>query len=785
MDALFFIGLMAKDRLGNDFSYQAIIGLPDVLEGESPSMSRHYANAYATLKELHRFTSTDEMAYADFSDQHRGVRLDAALLPRAVFVVGDKEEGGQGLFTKIAELEQVAAAYLISDIRTPLNPGNGQPRVQDQENLGVLDPSSTGMPRSFSSVGVLRVGVPADALGDFVLLRMLREVLVQEVTADGEAAARAKNWIASQKLQEDGADEIQDALSTVLPKDFELVDLKGAITSQNIPPDKVAVTAKEIGDTHIRRVQQFATLLSAKSEELGAQVMVSLSSELDAIRMEFGAAAATAFLDAVEGQVSGHRAALQSERTQESKILERQRGSVDESTNGLSEAAKGWWGRKERVEQALDDLRPRIERLMTLSAKQTVKSAGLTLYDTLLRKVQSLRGQWGPISDSLKQRLANTESAIVMAARRLNDLSDIEKRGEGNRFSLVNAVRGEQFFMEDVLADKGAVNACRNAWIASGLLYDRVLPFEAWTSAMSSGEHLHVLQQKTDSLDLLSCLDRFYPTESDKHRCFQQIINLARPLFVLNADRKEPKNISSWIFGVHPELQRAFVSSYEQYFPGTGKVYAIADSKSELNLYQLSFGYTLYSLKSIDIYKNRYDQMIRSLGAARAAGRIEAPVDGWPEAQSWDEPFPKYQSYKDAARLLALGLGLSRCYPAKDTESPKFIFPKHEKGQEQFFADAANGSPVILGRSLAEAVNRLGDDPPLKSQMEASFEKSIEKIGRADVASKLSNDYLPILGQAQTEARTAGKLEEAEALGVMLRALREYLAGPAFRGRSV
>jgi hypothetical protein len=287
---------------------QAILILPDVLEGEAPPIDIPdlYANTYATLRELYRvLCQRVSVSYGLLGLDRIEIRL-----PNPIYVLASRNEDGIGIVEKSDELADIVANYLLTEIQTPMETRGGQPKVQDAEDVDFHTLGHSDMYKCFSSFGVVRFGFPVDIVRDIFTLAILDRALQEEIQEGIISSEEANAWVHQQGLSEAASDQLQERIR----RDPQGQSLRVAINMQerveNVPRKNLADECNRlIGALSMALEGQYKSILQRNAEALRSGALEALNRKLnEALQRSVGCALAWA--RAIQAQLEGERQAL-------------------------------------------------------------------------------------------------------------------------------------------------------------------------------------------------------------------------------------------------------------------------------------------------------------------------------------------------------------------------------------------------------------------------------------------------------------------------------------------
>lgn len=754
LDVLLVVGQFFRDRIGGDFPYQAILVTPEVFFGEVPHgrMEELYANTYATLKELHSCLASTPNLFIDYDEaRFQRVCLESDLLPDPLHLVGNRNEVGTVVVTKIEELADIIVSYLVLEIQTPMEDQSGQPKVQDKENTYYDSAGKDGIPRAFSSFGVVQTGIPIDILEKLFSLRLIRLALSEELKEPTDIFDQVYNWVDSHNLKESGEDQLQDKIKKEVGRDFLNVslDAKGVILQEGFKYDKIVAKCQQYKRDMFKSLEiEKKKIIDEKGETIINQLIQDVQETLENLLREKNLGTLNLFLQKLEESLKNHRDALKLEISDCHGILLKLEKEVDLSIQGVEGAIIGFWGRKRRVGDAISDFEARLESLLNQQINLWVKEKSDEIYSKLLEKCKELRMKYSPIVETLKGRLKLIEIQEIEQNRLLDQVADIGRRGPGNRFSLVDSLKAAELYEELLKPDEiSSIGRLRGIWLGNSYLLDTKLNFEDWLNLVLPNTINIEVKPKLSVLNFTSIFERFYKNESDKRKIFQDLQNLSSPLFWIDQVRKEPNYDSYWIIAAHPSQHMDFIEKYERYLPGQGKIYAYLNSPYEIILFQLKFGYTIHSYHELKAYEMDYNRLLQRYRQGKIEKRPVRPIHCWPEAEEWEDLIPSRET-EEAAKWFILGRAFNYLFPSSGTSSPNdrrntaFLFAR---GSNYYLEIPEGSKQQLIGKGLIVAFRNFSERIDWQQLLQKKIENKIAEVGEQTIWQRMNQEYLPLL----------------------------------------
>ncbi len=779
LDVMATLGKRFRQLEGADFPYQAVLASPDVLVGEANpgDLDDFYANTYATLKEIHHFLTGEAEVMVDYDHaSFHGLQVSQQNLPQTIHLIGDKNEGGDVIVTKIEDLAGLVVSYLLSEIETPMHDQAGQPKVQDMENQYYGDLGLDQMPRAFSSFGTVRTGVPIDIVSSLFSLQLIRSALSAELQTPADCMDQANTWIGAERLAESGTDQVQDQIKgTILNSLRAIVAARSELLGPGTKYDDLGERCKKYISTQKEALHEAKKpLIDQEAEKIRENAQVSLDAQFEMLRSETGLGHALAFGESLAAVLQGHETSLIGETTAAKARIESVLDKdVDASAEGAQAAVPGWLGRRDRVAQAVDDFEARLEVLLNAQVDVWVKEAGQTIYSALKARLDERRATWGASKKALTGYLASAVSLITQTQSRLDHLADVAKRGSGNRFSLVDGEKSKQLYKEIIQPqESGCVQRIRRSWVDAGWMRTPGLSAEKWLDSVVPDVMGQDVLPVIQAVRFSKVMKRFYDSAEEQRTLFQTLQNLSAPLFWLDPNRKESHYHCYWIIGVHPEERDQFSALYQRHLAGNGVIYSFCDSPYEVVLYQLKMGYTLHSYRGVEGCERNYDRLENLYLKGRSAKKAVRPLHGWLEALEWENPIPRGQEEENALAAFILGRAFSTLYPPAGGGKGSYLYAK---GSNYYLQLAQSAKPIDLGKGLAAAFTEFSNRPDLQVSLGELITAKTDQVGQQEIQKALKDNYLPTL-KSELEKAEGSDPERETLLRKFLVSLEEHIA---------
>lgn len=793
LDVFMLVNYIIRSRAVPHYLVQSIMVTPEPLETIAPSvdMPDFYTNTYAALKEMFHFLTgnKEQVAYSIIGEHGGRIIVGPEYLPATLFLLTDKNEENRIIPKKLSELGEIVVSYLLFEVQTPLEIQEGQPKPQDQENTFFTKPGKDNMPRAISSIGVVRFGIPYDLLMDLYSYKIIHRAISEELIVSTKGNM-IEDWINKNNLAEAGADQLQKAIRKGHEDrslDSQYIDV---FANLNVSDRKSLKTqCKSLIERYKKSLEETVNpKLHENAQEIMNKAVDGLKNTFTEILSSSNLGSAIEFLKGVESALMIHKESLLAEREEAYTVLKKMEEQLDLRVDDVGIAASsGWFGRKGRIRNALESfgslLNEYVKQVITLWSMDE----GLLLYDSMINEARKMLLKWegGEGVIGVKGILEGRRSFILRMSKdmsiKLDKMSDINYRGPGNHYSLINSVRARELYNEyvDEDAEIAIAQKARTVIRESKLLENEDLTDEEWVGQIKEKIYDEI-ESRFQNLNLIQAIDRFYKNETDMDQLFNTLQSLGSPLYPININKAEVDYRVDWIVATHPSIRNEFLSMFKKRLrQGQGSMHAYHSNPMEVIIYSIKQGYTLHSLGTINHYKSHYDSALSKYEEATSKGYPVRPIHAWPGAYDWDEVIPKPPSEEEAYKWFVVGLAFNHLFPNAITESGEpdqrkndaFIF---KRGSNYYIKDR-KGDLVKLGRSLAEAFVNFEDNPEWQLYIRKLAEERIESEGTAKVKELLLNEYVPLLEEALRIAERNREFERTRILKNLLRALKNYI----------
>jgi hypothetical protein len=790
LDVLFLVGSFLKSK-NITTAFETVVILPDVLIGEAAdaALPRLYANTYATLRELNHFLNLADIEREVVSynhDQYSKVRLDRLLMPQRVHLVGSRNEDGKEVVATIEELEAMVASYLLSEVRTPRGAGStGGCHVFDYENNATLNTlDNQGMPRQVASFGLARAGLPDDVVSQMFALRLVSEVLARECAcrSEQELNVEVDNWLQVRRLKEAGVDQLQQLIENTAGGEKLRVAFDVGGKLQGVKNELLVPACTKLLEDIEKTVKDAKLkLIHSSGSDIAERALRDIAVTTGGLAEQRSVGEAVSFLRKLGGLLSVHQGSLKQEITEARNGIERQNTQLDLSIKAIGLAVQShWWEKKRRIRETTSEFGTRLQKLMADRIRLWVKEQADAVYARLLEEHQRLMNEWFPVWEAMQGRARSAGEDMARVGARLDNLADIEQRGSGNRFSLVDAARAWTIFEETMAPDlAGATKRVRERWWSAGALKDSQHEYTEWLSGALPPVEEKEVRPKLAGLSFTTLLDRFYGDRAKRRKLFAYLRSFSSPMFWADPNRKPGRWDEYWVVACHPGIQPGVEAALGPLLQADSKgvAYALFDSNYEIILYQLKGFYAIHHYQGLPTYRSHHDMLDQEWKETSAKGQQGKPLHAW---KAWNWPGPEPSEGEDESRMwFILGRAFSYLYPTPgaapdDDANHAFIYAR---GSTYFLDVRPDEEGVVLGRSLVAAVRKFETRLDWQDVVRTGVMRCIADTGRPEVRRRLEQDYLPILekeiGPDRKYDRAQKELKEER--GKLKTALRKFI----------
>ena len=772
IDLLVIARSILSSELGEQYLLQAILATPEALEGEAPATdyADFYANTYASLKELHHLLSGKEefVSYGISGAGLDHLKVNSQYMPHNIFLITDSNKEGKAIVNTLPELGAMVRSYLLFEIQTPLKTTGGGAKVQDGENPDFDDVGNGDMPRIFSSIGVVRFGVPYEQIADLFTYSIIRRAINDELSKTYNISD-TERWIVCKGLAEVETDQLQEALK----KDKEghviriPLDVEGDLTDQNRA--ELGKSCKSLQASKFRAINEtIKPLIENNAAVHLTKAEQNLRADFEEIIKNNSIGAALSFARSLNDVLKKQRETLTQELDAGHKILEKAENKVKDGISNVSDAAaSGFWGRKGRIQCAVTSFGGDLEALLNQQIVVWSREEGIKLYNSLLVHCDKLISDWKVVEDTFLSRLENIKAAIIDLVTKINTMAEINKRSDGNRFSIINFSNVKDLYSEFFSNEVESTIAlrARNDWRDKSLLNDTFTKDKDWfPKAMSAiTDEVH---DKIKGLDIMSAIERFYPEGKDRDTLMTSVMALGSPLYPLDQSKQDALYKTDRVVAVHPSVRVKFNELFSRYKPAKeGLSEAYFSTTHEVIVYTITHGYTGHSLARMNNYKAHYDRLHQKYVKFSAEKRSFRPIHAWVGADDWDDLMPKPPGEEESYILFVVGRAFNYLYP--DTNKKSFIY---NKGNNYYLLSEKDGKPEKLGNSLETAIENFSDNPEWQQKIKQEIEAKVEGMGKAAIRTRVESEYIPVV-DAEIESSEKGRERDRLKILRKLRAL--------------
>jgi len=768
-------------HLVREGKHSAILVLPDVLRGEAPAIDLPdlYSNAYATLKEIYRVLLQPVHVSYNVPGLD-SVTIDR--LPNPVYVLAASNENGLGIVTTAAELADIIVNYLLLEIQTPLEISMGQPKVQDAENVDFQSPGNLGMYRCFSSIGVVRFGFPADIASDLFTWSILSSALQEEIQEGNreQLDREVDAWVHEQGLSEAAKDQLQDQIR----KDSQgqplgvMIDVMGRL--ENVPRRDLPATCDHLTQEFLQALKnQYRDVLKKNAERIRAEAQEALQVRFQGAMQERSLGYALAWVKALTNQLDTERKALSEEYSQSQSELAKNKQLLEDAIRNVQQAVQSsFLGRRRRVRAALSAFELELNAYLNSHLVLWAREEGLQVYDNLIEECNSIANRWDPVCQRLKAIRDHVRQESQRRIQDLDRMANINSRGPGNRFSLVDGNQMRLLFQDKVTPDQEA-NLARDArrrWRNEGLLGAALaLDVKEWIAQASATIRQWTTQEIIGKIDIIKIIDRFYGDPSSAGQLFMNIRTLSTPLFPLDRNFAETAYPTYWVVAAHPSIRDELKRYLTPYVPqGAGISDAYFPDPHEVVIYTIVHGYTPHSLRFIGELKAHYDRLQGQYVRFRTQNRPHRPIHVWLDAEVAGELIPPLPEEEETYELFIVGRAFSYLFP--DPPDPKknkaFIY---NRGARYYILDE-DGREQLVGEGLHNAIEGLEHRPDWRNLIQRRSADQVRQAGIDIIRQRLLEEYIPTVLEPEIEtARRNNDSERLQLLQTLRKALTNYI----------
>ncbi|MBN1663578.1 MAG: hypothetical protein JW943_08260 [Deltaproteobacteria bacterium] len=773
IDLLTIIRSYLTSQLGQKYILQAILATPEALEGEAPPTDypEFYANTYSSLKEIFHFIRGKEelVSYGIDGSGLEKIKITTQHMPHHIFLITDRNMKGKPVVNTLPELGAMVKSYLLFEIQTPLMTSGGAPKVQDGENRRFDTPGHGNMPRVFSSIGVVRFGLPYEEITQLFTSSIIRRAMSDEISGICNVAD-IDGWIACQELAEVDTDQLQDSLR----KDKEghairvPLDVEGDLANLKIA--EYGKSCKSLKDDKLRAINETVKpIIQGNASSHLDKAGQNLEATFNEKARDRSIGEALSFVRSLNDLLKQQKEVLTKELDAGRKTLEKADQKVKQGISNVAEAAtSGFWGKKSRVQCAVTSFGGDLEAMLNQQIIVWAQEEGVNLYDKLLSICEKLISDWAVVENTYLSRLENIKKTIVALIDKINSMAEINKRSDGNRFSIVNSSNVKTLYSEffsDQVESAIALRA-RKDWRAKSLLNDTLTKDKNWIPLAMSAitDEVH---DKIKGLDIMNVIERFYAEGTERDTLMTTVKALGSPLFPLDESKQEPLYMTDRVVAVHPSIRGKFTAFFARYKGAQeGMSDAYFSTTHEVIIYSITHGYTAHSLSRISYYKAQYDYLYKKYQELTAKKIPFRPIHTWAGADVWDDLMPKPPGEEDAYKLFIVGRAFNHLYPEAKAQS--FIYNKGS----YYYLLSEKGKPEKLGNSLETAIEKFSDNPEWQKKIEQEIAAKIGGLGTAEIKQRIESEYMPII---DAEIENSEKGRERDRLRI-LRDLRALLA---------
>ena len=767
-------------------SLQAIIGTPETLEGTAPAvhMPDFYSNTYSLLKEIYNLNAGElervKVSYklAGYDD----IIVDNTMMPSSIMLISGHNSKGRIVFKTFSSLRKLAVSYLLFEINTPTDKSEGDVKVQDKEN-DHSDVSGDGnMVRLFSSIGSVRFGIPTETIREYYSQLIIYNALEKE-HASSNMVEEVNKYIFENKLSEASSDQLQEEIRKGEDNKTLLITIDIFPELEDVKRTEIEGKCKSIAKEQRNRLKRDKYgLLEQNAHDIVKNTIKNLGEKVEEICNIKSVASAISFIEDIHETIKFHQESLINETNTGKEILSKTQEKTSQSIEFVALAAKsGLFGRKKRIELAANSFEKDLQVEINQQIVVWSMEEGLKIYNTLITEINKLHGVWVSVRKKMTERKSYVTKKAHGNRKKIEHLSDITHRGDGNRFSIIKINEVDDLFKKQFgseVANNIAGELC-DKWKENNTIKDMVTADEIWYEE-NVKETNEKIKSKLQDLNLISILKTYYSKEEEKKKLFENITALGSPLFPLDNDALEPSGYTNyWVIAVNAEIRDEFFKLSKSFYDvGAGKSFAIFPSKDEVIIYSITHGFTPQSLTLMHRYISNYATILEKY----RKNSKHRPVHAWPEAYLWDELIPSLREEESIRKWFALGRAFSNLFPSemKEDGSPNidkndaFIYNRGNFYYLKYFKEHRMRT-IKLGNGLEKALVEFGENEEYQEYIKELVEKTINDKGRDLIKRRIEEDYLPVLEDEAERSKNSKERQRTNAIEEFIVEIRRFV----------
>jgi hypothetical protein len=761
---------------------QAIFATAESWEGRVPSvlMPVMYANTYSALKDIHHFAqgNTQRMSYS--IPGYESVVIDNTKIPNPIHLVTNQNSDGKVIFKDYDELKHVITSYLLFEIYTPLK-GEGDTKVQDNENPVFSDISEKGGIRFISSLGVVRFGIPIDEIEKYYSAIIMLNAINAELE-DSISNRDIEEFIVTNKLGEYQTDQLQDQIKRDPQNEGKMVSMSLDLLTEveGVKHSDLMRVCKNSAETKLKQLKdRYRIILTENAKNTRMVAENALHKRLEEIASNRSLASVLTFINDLKTNFGIHNDSLIEELNEAnvtlSKLSDRRELSLGVVHNS---AQSGFFGRKKRIEHAITtfeaDLQAELNHQITLWAMED----GLNIYNALNKVLSDVHSTWSGAVKSVEAKKHYVTRVSLEQIKKLEKFADVNYKGKGNRFSIISVSQVNDLYMELIGPDMEAELAGRlqRKWKDNKTLRDLVTDDETWFSQENEGV-LPGIKKILSDFNLMEAIKRYYGDEATFKNLISRVISLGNPLFPLDPQMIEYDYSSAMIVAINQSLEEDFLKKINFLTPaGVGKSIARYPNSNEAIFYSLKFGYTAFSLTRTNYHFAHYSRLIESYKKAVNSRGYHIMA----EAENFAELIPVSKEEEEVRKWFAVARGLNYVFPTSIQSDGKPNADKNEsfiwsKGSYYYFNMDVDFKKmkIKLGPGLKVAIAEFGEKPEYREYIQEQVNNLVSEKGTKLVRDKLVNDYIPLL-ELELDKSSKSDYERKKEIENLLSSIREF-----------
>ena len=760
IDVIATVNHLLTTKTSAEFTMQLIIATPEALEGIAPSVDYpdFYANTYATLKEIFHFILGNSERVRYGVSEIENTDINQGTMPKPIWLITGLNENGISRVSGFDNLANLVASYLTSEVMSPLESEGGQPNVLVNENPIYDNFDDKGMPKWFSSFGIIRTGMPRAETSALFAMKLLDKALSDELDA-GEMDDMVDMWFSEQNLREAGADDLQAAIRSADPSNqIPEVHLETEVELEGVKHSELAKECRKLLKDKFKNVikTKFTEHITRHSNIISDNISSDLSSNINQLYENQSIGKVISFLRKLEEKIKINKQALTEETNDAKKIFSELEEEVIRQISNVEAAAQSWFiFASGKIKTAISALDTAMEMYFRKQVDIWIMEAGLNIYDNLLSEVSSQISKWSNVMDLLTTRAAAVRQNINHLKVELNEMSDEKRSEQKNWYSLIDEMRANEIYDEYFgESEDGIAQRIRTMWRNKGLLTNTTLSDEEWIQKAVEDTRQDI-NEKLNALNFSKIVEKFYPEDIDRKKLFDRLSFLSSPQFPVNRSREQGGYTLYLLVAAHPSIRNSVVADVRKYIHCDGLGEAYYYDQLEITLFTVKHGYTLHSLKRIDSYQPYYDRLIQNYQEKVAKRQSVRPVHCWLNAEEWDEPIPTTED-EEIFKNFILGRAFSYLYPTATREDGKpdekrnraFIY---NRGNNYFIYD--DQRQIKIGVGLKKAVENFAQNPEFAETIRRQIDEKISVEGSAEIGRRISEEYLPIVIEEKEKAQ--------------------------------